>query len=138
MLFFPLILGQFGFTIEEETTNGIPAVCPYTGWALFLPKDSPFRYEQWWNAITIPEIFYVKDKINDVLFFIFNSNLKLLDGFKDFLDRKGGSPSWNKMGRSAGHKTGFVFIRIRQRCEHFLWNWLYKLYYSIQKLFSVK
>jgi len=38
-----LAAGQYGFTIEDDTTNGIPTVCPYIGWALLLPKESPFR-----------------------------------------------------------------------------------------------
>jgi len=38
-----LAAGQYGFTIEDDTTNGIPTVCPYIGWALLLPKESRFR-----------------------------------------------------------------------------------------------
>ena len=35
--------GQYGYTIDDETANGIPSIRPYTGWALLLPKDSKFR-----------------------------------------------------------------------------------------------
>ena len=38
-----LVAGTLGFTVHEDTTDGVPSLKPFQGWCLLLPENSPFR-----------------------------------------------------------------------------------------------